>query len=240
MDLTSFTKPQKKIEKKTILDNSNILVEKEGDEVIFEFKNKETLKKYEDFSFMTITTSKIVETNDEAQEFFQESLDKQVEGLMFKTLNSPYSSGLRTGAMAKLKETKEDIDVVVLAAEYGKGKRAGFYSSFYVGVKEIDEFGELEFLEIGKVSSGIKEFEDSEGVSLDKITTLLTPLKLKEEKGVVYFEPKIVLQIRYQEIQKSESYSSGYALRFPRIIYLREDKNLDEINSIEDISRFIN
>jgi len=163
----------------------------------------------------------------------------KVEGLMFKSLKAPYSSGLRTGAMAKLKETKEDIDVVILGAEHGRGKRAGFYSSFIVAVKN-DEYMDEEdkYLEIGKVSSGIKEVsEDSH--NMENLTSLLTPLKIKEIDGVTYFEPKIVLQVRYQEIQKSTTYKSGYALRFPRIISLREDKSIDEINSIEDIEHFI-
>ena len=158
---------------------------------------------------------------------------------MFKNLNASYKPGIRTGAMAKLKESKEDIDVVILAAEHGRGKRAGFYSSFFVGAKNDDYTDDSDkFLNIGKVSSGIKEIGE-DGHSMDNLTRLLKPLKIKEVKGITYFEPKIIIQVRYQEIQKSPSYNSGYALRFPRIISLREDKDTEEINSIEDIKSFI-
>ena len=73
---------------------------------------------------------------------------------------------------------------------------------------------------------------------MEKITELLLPLKISEQNDVVWFEPKIVLQVRYQEIQKSTTYDSGYALRFPRIIGLRDDKDLEEINTLSDIKRF--
>lgn len=237
MDLTNFTSKKKEEKKELILNNSEITIYKIGDKVSFKVKSKEALKKYQDFLFFSPTNSIIAKTETEATDFFTLSLKEGVEGLMFKNLDSPYKPGLRTGAMAKLKETKEDIDVVIVAAEHGKGKRAGFYSSFLVAVKGDDD----DFLEIGKVSSGIKELEDStEGISMQKITGLLKPLKLNQEKELVYFEPKIIIQIKYQEIQKSTTYTSGYALRFPRIIMLREDKTLDEINSIDDIERFIN
>ena len=71
-----------------------------------------------------------------------------------------------------------------------------------------------------------------------KITELLKPLKLSEDKEVTTFEPKIIIQVRYQEIQRSTIYNSGFALRFPRIIMLREDKDLEEINSVEDVEKF--
>ena len=94
------------------------------------------------------------------------------------------------------------------------------------------------YVQIGKVSSGIKEIEQKEGISMEKITNLLKPLKIEEKDSVTYFEPKIIIQVRYQEIQKSPSYSSWYALRFPRIITLRDDKSIDEINTLSDIEKF--
>lgn len=243
MDLTRFSqkeeKEAKKDKKEIILNNLDICVIKIGDMLEFEIKNKDSLKKYQNFLFLSPTDAIIANTNQQAQEFFELSLSKGVEGLMFKNLQATYKPGLRSGAMAKLKESKEDLDVVILAAEYGKGKRAGFFSSFLVGVKNDDFIDENErFLEIGKVSSGVKELSE-EGASISKLTSLLLPLKISEDNGLVRFEPKIVIQVKYQEIQKSTTYSSGYALRFPRIIMLREDKTIDDINSVEEISRFI-
>lgn len=240
MDLTSFTNTSKKdIKQEVIVDTSDVKITKLGDKVSFNFKNKDAIKKYQDFMMFSPTNAITTDSDDVAQEFFKTSMDEGVEGLMFKSLNAPYKPGLRSGSMAKLKETKEDIDVVILAAEHGQGKRAGFYSSFYVGVKNEDYNDESDmYLNIGKVSSGILELGE-QGHTMSNLTELLTPLKLSEDKGVTYFEPKIVIQVRYQEIQKSTTYNSGYALRFPRIISLREDKPLDEINSIEDVERFI-
>lgn len=240
MDLTKFTKKKKEdVKKEIIVDNSNVKIMKYGNEVEFFIKNNGMLEKYQDFLFFSVTNSIITDDDEVAQKFFKESIERKVEGLMFKNLDSSYKPGLRSGAMAKLKETKEDIDVVILGAEHGTGKRAGFYSSFIVGVKNDNYFDEEDqYLEIGKVSSGILELGD-EGHTMENLTNLLKPIKISEEAGVVRFEPKIVLQVRYQEIQKSTTYKSGYALRFPRIISLREDKDITEINSIEDIEHFI-
>lgn len=238
MDLTSFTN-KKETKEEVILDNKEVKIVKRGEKISFTLKTKNALKKYEDYLFFSPTNSLVTSDEKKAQEFFKESIEAGVEGLMIKSLKAPYKPGLRTGSMVKLKEAKEDIDVVILAAEYGTGKRAGYYSSFYVGVRNDDhENEEDKFLNVGKVSSGVKELGD-EGASLKRLTELLEPLKIREDKGVVYLKPEIVIQIRYQEIQKSTAYNSGYALRFPRIISLRDDKDTEEINSIEDIDGYL-
>lgn len=242
MDLTRFTQEKEKKQSgdKIILDNTDIKITKVGDyEIEINIKNTSTLQKYQDFLFFSPTDSTIISDKEGALKFFKKSISDGVEGIMFKSLSSQYAPGLRSGAMAKLKETKEDIDVVIVAAEYGRGKRAGFYSSFFVAVKNDDYHDETDkYLKIGKVSSGIQELGEG-GHSMFNLTQLLEKLKIHEEASIVYFEPKIVLQVRYQEIQKSSIYESGYALRFPRIISLREDKSLDEINSVDDIENFI-
>lgn len=241
MDLTKFTQKKEELtqSQEKILDNSEIKILKTGDFIEIEVKNISALEKYQNFLFMSPTNS--ITTDDDliAQNFFEKSIKEGVEGVMFKNINSAYSPGLRTGAMAKLKETKEDLDVVIIGAEHGTGKRAGFYSSFIVAVKNDDfENDEDRFLTVGKVASGIKEIGD-DGHTMENLTNLLEPLKLYEKDNTVFFEPKIILQVKYQEIQKSTTYNSGYALRFPRIIMLREDKDLSEINSIEDLERFV-
>lgn len=238
MDLTKFTKDNSEEKEEILIDNEEIKVLKKGNKISLRLKKKEAMPKYKDFMFFSPTNAIVANNEAEAEAFFQESLDDGVEGLMFKSLKSSYKPGMRAGSMAKLKETKEDIDVTIVGAEHGKGKRAGYYTSFYVAVKNDDAATDDEkYLIVGKVSSGIKELGE-EGASMDKLTQLLKPLKLKEEKGVIWVEPKVIIQVRYQEIQKSTTYNSGFALRFPRIISLRDDKLLDEINSIEDIERF--
>lgn len=177
----------------------------------------------------------ITDSNEEAQKFFEEAIKKGLEGVMFKNLNAPYFPGRRVGYMVKLKPTKETLDVVIVAGEYGEGRRGGYISSFYVAVRD-EETGRL--LRIGQVSSGLKEKKESpDDVTLEEINNLLKDLIIKEENGVVYFEPKIVIEVLYDNIEKSPRYESGYALRFPRIIRLRPDKSVDDIDTLERIRR---
>lgn len=239
MDLTKYTEVKKEESEIVLVDNNEVKITKVNDNIKFLIKKKEALKKYQDLMFFSPTNAIVTGDEKTAEDFFRLALDEGTEGLMFKNLNATYKPGVRTGAMAKLKETKEDIDVVIIGAEHGKGKRAGFYSSFIVAVKNENFLDDSDmYLQIGKVGSGLKEL-GNEGASMEKLTSLLTPLKVSEDDNVIWFEPKIILQVRYQEIQKSTLYNSGYALRFPRIISLREDKSLDEINSIDDIKNFI-
>lgn len=239
MDLTRFTKEKDKAESKEeiILENDDVKITKIADEIEFFLKSEKALEKYKDYLFFATTNSIITQSDIQAQDFFEKSIEDGTEGLMFKNLNSSYTPGLRTGAMVKLKETKDPIDVVIVGATHGTGKRAGFYSSFFVAVKNENYVDDKDqFLVIGKVSSGIKEIGD-EGGTLSNLTNLLKPLEIKEERSIVYFKPQIIIEVKYQEIQKSTTYESGYALRFPRILRLREDKDINQINSIEDIQK---
>jgi len=91
-------------------------------------------------------------------------------------------------------------------------------------------------LEIGKVSSGLKEKEE-EGTSYEQMSELLKPLIISKEGSMVKVKPQIVVSVTYQNIQPSPSYSSGYALRFPRISAYRPDRTISDIATIEDIER---
>lgn len=241
MDLKSFTnKKEKKTlsDSKVIEDNNDIKITKSGDFISYKIKTKKGLKEYQDKIFFSVTKSLISKDKEELEDFFRDSINDGVEGLMVKSLDFPYKPGIRTGAMAKLKEVKEDVDLVILGAEHGKGKRAGYFSSFLIAARNDEsENNDEDYLIVGKVSSGIKEL-GTDGATLEKLTELLMPLKTHEDKNIVYFEPKIVIEVRYQEIQKSSSYNSKIALRFPRIMNLREDKNLEEINSVSELEKF--
>jgi DNA ligase 1 len=234
MDLMDFDKNKKEEEIKLFFEDENVKIEKKGKEKIYYFKTKKGFKKYSDEVFCSLTESKILNSVEETKDYLKKSQDDGVEGIMLKILDAKYETGLRIGSMYKLKETKEDLDLVILGAEMGTGKRSGFYSSFIVGIKYLEN----DFLEIGKVASGIKEIGE-EGISMSYLTKILKPLKIKEEKEIIYFRPEIIVQVRYQEIQKSTTYNSGFALRFPRLIMLRKDKGIDEINSIEDVKNLI-
>jgi DNA ligase-1 len=187
-----------------------------------------------------IISSKQIITSDEkeAKEFYEEALRNNQEGIMMKSLTAPYKSGRRVGYMLKIKPEEKDLDLVITGAEYGKGKRSGWFSSFILSCRGENKG---EYLEIGKVGTGIVEKEESKEnntkVSFHELTEKIKPLIEKEEKDRVYVKPRIIVAVTYQEIQKSPNYNSGWALRFPRITTLREDKPLSEIADLKDIEK---
>ena len=115
----------------------------------------------------------------------------------------------------------------------GTGKRAGSLTSFTLSCKDKDNY-----LEVGKVSTGVKEKDDE--LTYAELTKLLKPLIIREHEKMIDVKPKIILEIGYEEIQKSSAYTSGYALRFPRVLRLRNDKDLNEINTIKDVEKIYN
>ncbi len=174
----------------------------------------------------------ITDNDKEAEEFYEEALSFGEEGIMVKKIDSPYAQGRKVGYMVKMKPVLEDFDLVILGAEYGSGKRGGLLTSYIVGCKKEDQF-----LEIGKVSSGLKELEQEGGTTYTQMTALLKPLITEEHGNSVNVKPKIVVSVTYQNIQKSPSYTSGYALRFPRITHYRPDKSPEEIATFKEIEK---
>ena len=180
------------------------------------------------------TTERLV-TDDvkKAQAFYDESLAKGNEGLMIKKIDAVYQPGRYVGGWCKLKPVLEPLDLVIVGASQGEGKRAATLSSYVIACQ--DEEGNL--LEVGRVSTGVKEKEE-EGVTFEALTKLLKPLITETKGRDVVVTPKIVVEVAYEEVQKSPTYGSGYALRFPRFKRLRvEEKTVDAINTLEDIER---
>lgn len=187
-----------------------------------------------------IISSKQIITSDEkvAQKFYEEALRNHQEGIMMKNIKAPYKPGRRVGYMLKIKPEVKDLDLVITGAEYGKGKRSGWFSSFILSCRGENKG---EYLEVGKVGTGIVEKEESKEdnskVSFHELTEKIKPIIEKEDENRVYIKPIIIVAVTYQEIQKSPNYSSGWALRFPRITTLREDKPLSEIADLRDIEK---
>ncbi|MDD3264201.1 MAG: ATP-dependent DNA ligase [Candidatus Nanoarchaeia archaeon] len=188
--------------------------------------NVKVIKNKIEFSQILVT-----QDNKEAMEFYNKALKDGMEGIMIKNIKSPYSPGSRVGHAVKLKPTLKELDLIITRAEYGSGKRAGLFTSYYVAIKDRNNLKE-----IGKVSSGLKEKEE-EGLTFEYITNLLKDKIIKEEGNVITLTPEVILEIKYEEIQKSDNYDSGFALRFPRIIRLRPDKDENEISTIEEIKK---
>jgi DNA ligase 1 len=181
--------------------------------------------------------SKFKKTDNEKEikEFYEKALKDNQEGIMMKNLNAEYKPGRRVGNMLKLKPETNELDLVITGAEWGSGKRAGWLSSFILSCKK-----DSEFLEIGKVGTGIGEKEapkqtDDKRVTFDYLTKILKPLVTDEKGKKVKIKPKIVVTVTYQDIQRSPNYKSGWALRFPRITTLREDRGIHDIANLEEI-----
>ncbi len=178
---------------------------------------------------LRLAESFVTDDEREAENFYKKAIAVGEEGIMMKNLNAPYKPGARVGYMLKLKPELNTFDLVIVGAEYGTGKRSGWLSSFILACQN-----ENELLEIGKVGTGIKEKEE-EGLSFEELTRMLKPLIIEEKGRIVRVKPKIVVEVTYQEIQKSPTYSSGFALRFPRVTRLRPDRSIRDIAFLNEI-----
>jgi len=174
----------------------------------------------------------ITDSEEKAVEFYHKALDMGEEGIMIKKLDAGYKPGRRVGYIVKMKPESNDLDLVIVGAEYGTGKRAGWLTSYIVACQDNGKY-----LEVGKVASGLKELEGQGGTTYNEMTKLIKPLVISEKGNRVKVKPKIIVAVTYQNIQPSPTYDSGFALRFPRIVVVREDKPLSEINSLKDIEK---
>lgn len=173
----------------------------------------------------------ITDSEEEAMKFYHEALKVGEEGIMIKKLDAPYKQGRRVGYMTKLKPVLNDFDLVIVGAEHGTGKRGGWLTSYIVACRDGEKL-----VEVGKVASGLKE-KETEGTTYKEMTKILKPLIIEEKENYVKVKPKVVVSVNYQNIQKSPSYDSGYALRFPRITHYRPDRRVDDIATLRDIER---
>src|SRR3989344_1090194 len=200
----------------------------------FESRTELVKKIIEKHTYKIIPAKQII-TGDinKAKEFYKHALEDNQEGIMMKNLQAKYQPGSRVGHMLKVKPEERDFDLVITGAEYGTGKRSGWLSSFILSCRGKKPG---EYLEIGKVGTGIKEKEEL-GISFNELTEKLKPYIIKEKGKKADIKPKIIATVTYQEIQKSQNYSSGYALRFPRLTALRPDKPLSEVSSVEEVEK---
>jgi len=186
----------------------------------------------------------VTHNDEDADKFYHQSLNAGNEGVMFKSLDTPYKPGSRVGSMVKLKPVMETLDVTIVKAEWGEGKRAGWLTSYTVAIYDEDTD---EYLEIGKFGTGIKEKKEelAEGeanneniVSFDELTEAIKPNILSEDGREVTVRPNVVVELKFEEIQKSPSYSSGYALRFPRLVRIRADRSPNEASTLRQVEGF--
>lgn len=175
-----------------------------------------------------LAESIITNSDEEADKFYQEAISKGLEGVMFKNLNAIYKPGQRVGTWIKLKPIMETLDLVIIGGEWGEGKRAKQFGSFLLACKEPYTG---RYLTVGKMGTGMTEEQ------LYELTERLKPLIIREEGKTVWFKPELVVEVAYEEIQESPKYESGFALRFPRLVRIREDRSPEEIDTLDRIKR---
>lgn len=175
---------------------------------------------------ISLTKQIITDNVKDAQLFLEQAINAGHEGLVAKKLDSPYTPGVRGKKWFKIKKTLEPLDLVVVAAEYGYGRRHNWLSDYYLAARD-EKTGE--FLIVGKTFKGLTDEE------IIEMTSRLKELAIKEEGRRVIVVPKIVVEVAYNEIQKSPKYRCGMALRFARITKIREDKSPEEADTIQKI-----
>jgi DNA ligase-1 len=160
-------------------------------------------------------------TAEQLQAFMEQALRAGHEGLMAKQLDSPYQAGKRGKLWFKIKPA-ETLDLVILAAEWGHGRRTGTLSNYWLGVRDGSGWQM-----IGKTFKGLTDQE-----RLHLMQRLLQ-VKASEDDWKVEVRPEVVVEVAYNEIQVSPRYSSGYALRFARVIRIRDDKGPQDADTYE-------
>jgi DNA ligase-1 len=168
----------------------------------------------------------ITKDAEEAKLFFEEAIEAGHEGLMAKKLDSAYTPGIRGKRWFKIKKTLEPLDLVIVGAEWGYGRRHNWLSDYYLAARDA-ETGR--FMVVGKTFKGLTDEE------FVQMTKRLKELIIEKQPHGVVVVPKIVVQVAYNEIQKSPKYECGMALRFARIKRIREDKSPEEADTIQSV-----
>jgi DNA ligase 1 len=174
---------------------------------------------------LMISPSRLVESADDIDRAYADARARANEGVMLKAAESVYQPGRRGIAWVKLKRELATLDVVVTGAEFGHGKRAGILSDYTFAVRGADS----ELLNVGKAYSGLTDAEIAEMSSWMMEHTL-------EDRGFFRtVEPLMVLEVAFNNIMRSGRHASGFAMRFPRILRIRTDKPVSEIDTVERV-----
>jgi len=163
----------------------------------------------------------------ELMKFYEEALKTGLEGIIVKSLTSTYAMGERTYTWLKLKPERDTIDCAIVKALYGKGRRAGLYSSFLMAVRGPSE---KKLYTIGKVSNLSEE-------NMEALRGIVENTRTGEDDEGVFIKPTVVIEATYQEIQETEDYTSGYALRVPKVVRFRPDKKVEETDNLDKLKK---
>jgi DNA ligase-1 len=158
----------------------------------------------------------------EGEKFFHDAVAAGYEGVMAKAMESRYTPGVRGRGWLKIKHTRT-LDLVIVAADWGYGRRHGWLSNYHLAARG-EQSGE--YAEVGKTFKGPTDEQFAD------MTERLLALKTGEQTGTVFVRPELVVEVAYNDIQRSPQYETGMALRFARIVRLRDDKAPDEADTI--------
>jgi DNA ligase-1 len=161
----------------------------------------------------------------EAERFFEQALASGHEGVMAKSLEAPYEAGRRGAGWIKVKRART-LDLMVLAVEWGSGRRTGKLSNIHLGARDPQNGG---YVMLGKTFKGMTD------AMLEWQTQKFLALETGREGAAVYVKPEVVVEIAFNEIQASQRYPGGLALRFARVKGYRPDKNPAEVDTIETV-----
>ena len=199
-------------------------------EVLFETPLRERLRRLRDVlateGTIRFTNQSEVRDGAHVDALFNAARARANEGLVVKAPDSVYTPGRRGKSWLKYKKALATLDCVVTAAEYGHGKRRAVLSDLTFAVRRDDEL-----VNIGKAYSGLTDVE------IERLTKHFQSTTIARYGPVHTVEPSIVLEIAFDRIQESARHKSGYALRFPRIANIRDDKTLAEISTIDEVRR---
>ena len=171
-----------------------------------------------------LLTERIVTSSaSEAGEFLKRARARGHEGVVAKRLDGPYLPGAREKLWLKIKPVPETLDLVIVGAEWGYGRRARYLSDYYLAALD-EERGKFEV--VGKTFKGLTDRE------LEEMTGRLLSLKVREEGRRIWVKPEVVVEVAYNEIQRSPRYPCGMALRLARIVRVREDKGPGEADTL--------
>ncbi len=175
---------------------------------------------------LPLSVSRLVTGDKEAaQTFYDEALARGHEGVMAKALDAPYEAGSRGAGWLKIKKART-LDLVVIAVEWGSGRRKGWLSNLHLGALDPVTGG---FVMLGKTFKGMTD------KMLAWQTERLLSLETSREGHVVHVRPELVVEIAFNEIQQSSTYPGGFALRFARVKRYREDKSAKDADTIETV-----
>jgi DNA ligase-1 len=179
---------------------------------------------------LRLSTAQLVESAEQIDLAYAEARARANEGVMLKAADSAYLPGRRGLAWVKLKRELATLDVVITGAEFGHGRRAGLLSDYTFAVRGPSSDGEPgELLNVGKAYSGVTDVEIAE------LTEWLKAHTLEDHGHFRTVEPLRVLEVAFNNVMRSNRHASGFALRFPRILRIRDDKPVEEIDTLDAV-----